>query len=150
MSYTTIEAKVLTLLQALAQYADAQVTRGDYSVLDIGYTQYCVIRPGPFEINRTGDWGMIGIDWTIYISLYERYTGDGTEFTNLETQRQNVIDMLNANPSLDGTTGVTLVLGRAPDVSAVYPVDSDTPQYLMQTIEARVHEEALSTTGEFA
>lgn len=150
MSYATIEAKVQTILQALAQYANAQVTRGDYSILDVGYTECCVLRPGPFEINRTGDWGQIGIDWTLYISIYERYIGDGTEFTNLNTQRQNVIDALNANPSLDGTVGVTLVLGRAADVSAVYPVDSDTPQYLLQTIQARVHEEVLLSTGEFA
>lgn len=150
MSYATIEVAVQTLLVALDQYAAAQVTRGDLRVLDAGYDEICVLRPGRFAARVAGDWGQKAYDWEMTAVLYQRYVGDGSEWTGLETQRQNVVDQLHQYPSLDGTAGVTDVLvRRAGEVSALYPRGSQVPDYLMQALTCVVHEEVLYTSGEF-
>jgi len=151
VSYATCEAAVQTLLRALDQYADAQVTRGDFRVLDAGYDLCCVLRPGPFTSRVAGDWGQKAYDWTIYVIIYQRYLGDGSEWTNLEAQRQNDVDQLHSYPSLNGTAGVTDVLVRqGGEIDGLYPEGSQTPDYLMQRMPCIVHEEVLYTSGEFA
>jgi hypothetical protein len=151
MSYASCESALQTLLQALDQYADPQVTRGDYDVLDGGYTQCCVLRPGPFTARESGDWGQNAYDWILDCTIYERWVGDGSEWTNLETQRQNVLDQVGAYPTLNGVSGVTRAAAeRAGEIAAVYPRGSDMPAWLMQTIRLQVHEEVVYSSGEFA
>jgi hypothetical protein len=151
MGYATCEAALQTILRALSQYADAQVTRGDYDVLDRGYTQCCVLRPGPVTVRQSGDWGQQRYAWTLDCTIYQRYVGDGSEWTNLESQRENVLDQIGAYPTLDGASGVVrAVAERAGEVAAVYPRDADVPAWLMQTIRLQVHEEVVHSGGEFA
>jgi len=150
MSYATCEGALRTILQALAQYADAQVARGDYAILDEGYTQCCVLRPGPFGARESGDWGQKAYDWTVDCTVYERYVGDGTEWTNLETQRQNVLDQVGAYPTLNAVNGVTRAMAeRGGEVAALYERGSEMPSWLMQTIRVQVHEEVVYSSGEF-
>ena len=150
MSYAVCEAALQTILRALEQYADAQVTRGDYAVLDEGYAQCCVLRPGPVTVRRSGDWGQVGYDWTIDCTIYERWVGDGTEWTNFQAQRENALDQIGAYPTLDAASGVTrAVAERAGEMGAVYPRDADVPAWLMQTIRVQVHEEVVYSDGEF-
>jgi len=152
MSYSTVEAAVQTLLQALAAFASADVTRGNYQVLDSGGDPYVVLTPGPFASGRTGDWAQVGYDWEVNGELFVRYVGDGSEWTNLETYRQSVVDCIGAYPTLNGVSGVTdamVTMGR--DVLAIRPENSQTPEWLVQPFVVRVHEEvSYDGSGEYA
>jgi len=149
MAYATIEAAVQTLLQALAQYTSDQVTRGDYRVLDSGVDEACVLRPGAFTVSGGGDYGQRTYGWLVYVQIFQRYTGDGSEWASLATQRQNVVDQLHEYPTVDGVAGVTeVVVTRGREPGATYPRGSDTPDYLTQVLELRVVEKRVHTLGE--
>jgi len=154
MGYETIEAGAATLLRALSRFADGDVTRGDFRVLDTGKnTHYVVLLPGPFEGADDGDYGQKRHVWTMYVKVFERYTGDGSEWTNLIATRQDVIDTFSANPTMGGVDGVTKVsIGRGGQVTSIYERGNpETPQFLQQQFEVRIWEkENYAGSGEFS
>lgn len=152
MSYATIEAAALSLLQALAQFDDDDVTRGDFRVLDRGSAPYAVLYPGPFEVRDYGDWSQKLFAWTMYCEIFEKWDGYGTCYTNLETTRQNVVDCFNENPSMNSTANVVYVIpGRGDELAYIFPRGGgDVPQFIMQRVAVTVHETAVYTGGEFA
>jgi len=152
MSYATIEAAVQTLLQALDNFASADVTRGDWRVLDSGGAPYAVLYPGPFAAAVGGDWGQHVIDWTVNCEVFERYLDNGTSETSLEATRQAVIDALLSYPTLNGVSGVTLVLPeRAEPIQYVYDESGGGPFFVMQRISILVVERTCADgSGEFA
>jgi len=152
MSYATIEAKVQTLLRALSLFDDADVTRGDYRVLDQVGGPYCVLTPGGFT--RSGAATSYGERksnfWTVTLDLFVRHWGDGTEFTNLQSNRQTIIDELDKyDPSLDSTTGVmyAVITGGDPP-RAVYD-EAGAAHWLMQRMSLEIHEKVSISGGEY-
>ena len=152
MSYAVIEAAVQTLLQALGQYGDADVTRGDWRVLDSGSGPYAVVYAGPFDVEEGGDWGQKVYAWTVYVEVFERYLDNGTSETNLETRVQNTVDQLCAYPTLDGASGVTLAMPvHADELRYVFDEQGGGPHFIMQRIAERVWERVqYAGSGEFA
>jgi hypothetical protein len=153
MGYLAIEAAALSLLQALSQFSDDDVTRGDFRVLDRGSAPYAVLYPGGFEVEDYGDWGEKLFRWTMYCEIFEKYLNDGTSYTDLQTTRQNVIDCFNANPSMNGTSGVIYVQAeRGEDLIYLYDEGGEwPPQFIMQRVAVMVHEVAnYDGSGEFA
>jgi hypothetical protein len=151
MSYSAIEARVQSLIQALATYDDEDVTRGDERVKDRGSPPYVVLTPGPFRCEPASRYGVQIMTWTVYLDLYTRYMGDGTEWTDLETYSQELVDTLGAYPTLNALTGVI----RAEVVSGgeVFEVEDEAgggPHFLAQRLVLRVSERAATTGGEYA
>lgn len=152
MSYSTIEAAAAVLLRALSNFDDADVTRGDYRVLDQGSPPYVVLLPGPFECVEAGDWGQKVYTWTMYAEVFERYLNGGSSETALETTRQAVIDCLCKNPTMNAVTGVTRVLPRrGAELRYLYDEQGGGPHFVMQRIEVEIEEVVGYTgSGEFA
>ena len=151
MAYATIEAAALALLQDLSQFDDDDVTRGNFRVLDRGSPPYAVLYPGGFEIEDYGDWGEKIFRWTMYCEVFERYLDDGSSYTSLEATRQNVVDVFNANPSMNGTSGVVYVMARrADDLRFIYDEGRGGPHFIMQRLAVVVHEVvSYDGSGEF-
>ena len=77
MSNATIRAKLQTLLRALTAFDAADVTLGDFRVLDRGSAPYAVIYPGGFEILERRDDGRVSlIAWRNYLEVFEDFVDD--------------------------------------------------------------------------
>lgn len=114
----TIQAALQTLIQALANFADADVTKGDFRVIGRGSAPYAIILPGSFRAKRSGDWSQVQFVWSHPIEVWDRFTGD--DYSGIVTARQAVVDQVNVYPTLDGTAGI----------SNAYAEASDRPRYL--------------------
>lgn len=120
MSDATIQAAIQTLIRAHASFASADVSLGDFRVLTTGTPPVAIIVPGPLRARRAGDWAQVNYTWTHYIEIWARFAAD--DYANLVTARQNVVDQINAYPTLNGTSGVTAATATA----------SDAPLFLWQ------------------
>jgi len=152
MSYATIEAQIQTLIQALGAFDDADVTRGDYRVLDAGSAPYVVLCPGAFSYRPAGDWAQVAYEWNTVVELFERYVGDGSEYTNLGTDIGTIVQQIAIYPSLDGLANVTRATVE-PDGGpiGIYLQESSVPQFLLQRLIVRTHEELVHDgSGEYA
>jgi len=152
VSYATIEAGLQGLLQGLERFASADVTRGDWRVLDREGSRCVVLYPGPFEVEEAGDYGQKWHFWTVYGDVFERYQDHGTSEQNFAATRQDVVDAINANPTLNGVSGVTMALARrGGELEYVYDRDGAGPFYVMQQIGIEGVEKVSSVgSGEFA
>ena len=150
MSYSAIEAEIQSLVQALDEFSDEDVTRGDYRVLDRGSPPYVVLLPGAFDRENWASPGGIKTDWIVAIDLFVRHWGDGTEQTNLETYRQAVIDQLDIYPRLEGLSGVQwCLLEGGEDPRPVYDEAGGGPHFLLQRMILRVTERVTVTGGDY-
>jgi hypothetical protein len=120
MSDATIQARLQTLLQALDNFADADVVLGDLRVLGRGSSPYAIIFPGPFRSERAGDWSQVVFVWSFLVEVWDRFTGDS--YTSIVAARQAVVDCIAKYPTLNGLSGVAHALVEA----------SDMPIYLWQ------------------
>jgi len=150
MSYATIAARAQSLIQALAAYDSTDVTRGDWRVLERGSPPYVVLRSGGF-INEFRTPTRRQRTWTILLELYERMVGDGTEETNLETSRQNLIVLFDQNPTLNAlsadVTGAHIEGGDEPVVAYQ---DKGGGVFLLQIMRLSVKEQYTVTGGQYA
>jgi len=152
MTYSTIEAAARGLLQDLSQFDDDDVTRGDFRVLDRGSPPYAVLYPGPVQIRDYGDWGEKLFVWTMHCEVFERYLDDGSSYTDLETTRQNVVELFNSRPTMGGVSNVIYVgVERGEALKFIYDRDGGGPHFIMQRLVVTVHETAnYAGSGEFA
>lgn len=111
MSDATIQAAIQTLIQALASFDDADVSLGDFRLLSTGTPPVAVVMPGSFRSSRVGDWAQVTYAWTHPVEIWERFAADS--YSNIVTAQQNVVDQINAYPTLNGTSGVTLSTATA-------------------------------------
>jgi len=152
LSYVTIQAKAQTLLQALSLFGDADVTRGDYRVLEQVGGPYCVLTPGGFK--RSGAATSYGEKksnfWDVTFDLFERHWGDGSEYDNLVADRQTMIDEMDKyDISLDGVSGVMYAaITKGDPVRTVYD-QAGAAHWLMQRMTLEVHEKVDIQGGEY-
>lgn len=147
-----VEAAVQTLLQAMTEFASADVTRGDYRRLDKGTNNIAVLTPGAFEQDGVGQAGARKSirNWSVVIDLFRKYVDDGTTWTNFEATRDALIVQLEKYPSLDSTAGVTLVtMDAGSDPAEVYDEDDNGPFFLFQRIRVAINERADLSGGEY-
>ena len=85
MSYSTVEARVQAIIQAMSGFADADVTRGDWRVLDQAGGPYCVLSRwqrlafGTRHGVKAVSYGAkVSRHHTIAIEVFESILGDGT------------------------------------------------------------------------
>lgn len=104
MSDATIQARVQTLIRAIEEFDDEDVTLGDFKVLDRGSSPYAVILPGPFSQEWLTHDGKVRITWSVGIDVAERFLNDS--YAPIVSARQLVKDQLDQYPKLNGLTGV--------------------------------------------
>lgn len=154
MSYATIQAAAQTLIQGLSAFSDTDVTLGDFDVLTLGSPPYVVLVPASFMHEEDGDGGQRITEWDMLVYLFVRYQTDSSEYANLITQRQSIMDLLDNYPTLDGTTDVLLALvTRARDPQEVFEQSAGSdasPAFLLQVLEVTIIEKTVATGGEYA
>jgi len=150
MSYATIVARAQSLIQALDTYADADVSLGDYRILESGSAPYVILRAGPLEnVFRTPTRRQR--TWTIMVELYERMVGDGTEEANLTANREELVVLFDKYPTLNSlsadVTGAQIIGGDEP-VIALHEKGGGI--WLMTILTLTVNEQYTVTGGEYA
>ena len=107
MSYEAMEDGLLTLIRAMPDYSSSNASQGKWDVLATGNTQAIVLMPGPLvsrEVMATPR--RISNLWEIEINLYLQFQTDISDIANLiRDKRQDLIDTLDAYPTLNGVTG---------------------------------------------
>lgn len=117
MSYDTIEAALLTQIQALGNYDTTNAYRGDWRQLGHGVTKAVVLVPGPFTQEDATLRNHTRIRWTADIELYVLWAGEqDTTLSTLRTERQSILDRINQYPYLGATSGVmgAIITGAGP------------------------------------
>jgi hypothetical protein len=150
----TIQAAIQTCIRAdSTNFTSANVTLGDARGLDKGLetANYVVIYPGASAGARSGDYGQITQVWEVPVVLFNRWKGD--DYSTHTAARDDVLDVINSNPTLDGTGGITNAwVSAMTRPQYLYPRSGgDVPTYVLTEFTVTVVCELLySNTGEFA
>jgi hypothetical protein len=149
-----LQGDLQTLLQALSAFDSADVTLGDYLVLDRGSPPYAVILPGPFTTGPEPNHAFGGETtriWTIYVEIIADFLTQS--YSQLNTTREAVIDKVLANQSL-GNTGTYYVSDAISggELFYIYPEGgADQPHFVVQRISIVIEDNKnYSGTGEFS
>jgi len=139
MSYTTVEAGVQAIIQGLSAFSNADVSLGDYRVLDSGGAPYVVLKPGRFE-HAPETFQDFWTEWTVNIELFVKFWGNGTEYTNIKTNMQAIVDAFDANTTLSVTGVVFAYISGGEEPKQVYDKDGNGPFFLLQTLTLQARE----------
>lgn len=127
MSYEAVEGRAQSLLQLLTSMfaTSAQVTRGDWGVLDSGVDRSAVLYPGAFEQRGSGSNGSVVYIWTVQLDLFQRWQAtDAATISAFIALRDAVIQHLQKYPSLNGLAGVYAV-GNIAGGETIYLFESE-------------------------
>ncbi len=144
MSYTNIEGALQTISQTLTSYfaVAAQVTRGDYGVLDAGYDYALVLYPGAYA--DTGYWAnnTIAREWTVHADLFQRVAGDDAgALQTFIALREAWLDTIHAYPRLNNLSGVQSVNAvRGDEPAWLFDDSNNGPFFIKQTFTLTVTE----------
>ena len=137
MSYATIEAALLTVIQKHADFLTTS-SRGDYRLLAKGLERAAILRFGAMRYKEITIAQVLYV-WTINVDLYVPWRGEiNTWLTQIETEKQKLIDTIVAWPQLSGTAGVIDVRLAAPSAPEA-PEVTDAP-FRGQTLIVEVDE----------
>lgn len=148
MSYSIVEAALLTVLRLHANYDSTNSARGDFRNLARGGARFVVLVPGSVPGREmVAHPRRISTTWEIVIQLFILYTGEAnTAFTNLASDRQDIMDHIDQYPTLNGTADVVHALitsAREPE-----PWSGEGRNYWQQDILCRVTEHVTVTIAE--
>lgn len=153
MSEATIQASIQDKLQAMADFADADVVIADWSILDgpISGAPYARIMPAEnFELRQ--DNATVTVDWEIPVVLYVAFTDWADSYAALLTLRQNVLDAFTGDNSALGVVAdeyamMERIATGSPIIEHYLAYNKDTnqpeglPVFLFQALAFGVHEE---------
>ena len=116
MSYDTIEAGALTVLQVLDAYSDDNSSRGDMRILGKGNDKNVVFFPGGFNRDIMGMSIRTTTEWEVLMRLFILYDGEiSSSWSAIRTDRQAIIEHFDKYPTLNGVSGVVhAFMHRAP------------------------------------
>jgi hypothetical protein len=143
-------ARLQTLLQALSEFADADVTQGNFRILDRGSAPYAVIYPGGFEVIQRSDSGReMVVRWRHYVEVFATFLDDS--YSNIEAAREAVLDQLHAYPQLNGLKGILRAyIESGEDLRFLYPPAGDIPAFVFVRLTHLAEEYVnYGGTGEF-
>jgi len=152
MGDAAIQGYLQGLLQATTTFDAADVTLGDFRVLDRGGTgSKAVILPGRIVSGaRSGDWSQVQLVWEHTIELFERFIDDS--YSDFVSARQVAVDVIGGNPTLGGHSEITGAhVGSATEPLYLYAEGGrEVPQFVFSRVVVRSVEEVLyAGTGEF-
>ena len=143
MSYATVEAALLTLIQGMTDYDTNNTSQSDYRILGHGKAQAVVLTPGAFTRSTASpQWHRTR--WTINIEMYSLFTGDiNTAGSTMRSKRQDIIDEIDKYPTLNDTSGV--VLARITGGSEYELWSIHSKQYWVQILTCEIEERTVIT-----
>lgn len=138
---------IQTLLQALSTFDKADVTQGDFRVLDRGSAPYAVIYPGGFEVvERADDGREMIVQWRHYVEVFATFLDD--DYGNIVNARAAAVNQLNKYPTLNGVTGILqAVVEGGEELQFLYPPGGDVPQFVFVRL-SHLAREYVSYEGE--
>ena len=154
MSYSTVEARVQTIIQAMANFADADVTRGDWRNLNQAGGPYCVLsrwqrlafgaRRG---VKAVSFGAKISKHHTIAIEVFERIMRDGTAWQ--ATTADAVMAELDKYFALNDLGNIVSAGVRRGPPPAVKKSKSGAAHWLVYLNFLEVHEWVTVTGGDY-
>ena len=138
MSSATIRAKLVSILQALALFDDADVTDSDWRVLDRGSSPYAVVytESAPETLDDQDEMGrQVLLRYATSIDVIAKWTPD--EQTAISTAMDAVYAQLRAYPQLEDLAGVLKAYPAADPAPFRYLYHSETdaqPQFAIVTL----------------
>lgn len=146
MSYSSVEDALKTLLQAVSGFGSANVTEGDYRVLGTGQAKVMILQPGAFRRTNLAP-GIQETEWTVNIELYIPFQDEiSTVASSIRTERQAIIDKIDANPTLSRTVGVLLGAIEAGDEPEIWAVGSR--RWWRQMLRVTIKESTTTASAE--
>jgi len=117
MAYADVEAALLTVIRKTNEFGATNSDRGDERILARGNQKVCILRFGGHRILHDAFPNQHAFGWIVNVDLWFKNRGE-ISFYNRDIAEtvQNVLAKILAYPTLDSTSGVTLVqLGDASD-----------------------------------
>jgi hypothetical protein len=149
-NYNTVEAAVLTLIQAISTVSSDDITRGDYSVMDSGRDNIAVITPGAIDQPDARS-RMSYYEWDVLIDVIRRYIDDGSTSVSFIQWRDSIMTQLESYPTLDGVTGVLRTRIRTEgDPDDIFDDDDAGPFFKVQRLRLTITQRIDLTGGEYA
>jgi hypothetical protein len=145
VSYDTIEAALQTILRYdTTTFANsAQVSRGDWRIMDSGRSPLAVLYAGAYAENDTDTTlTEFSVTWTVKLDLILKYTDETTRVTFAQ-KRDTVLEQIMKYPMLHALASATAKLGRITsdgDPLPIFDKDGNGPFFLMQTFSIPVSE----------
>lgn len=148
-----IQTALQAALKSIPALADSSglshVTLANPKVLDMGLACSAIIWPGGVQ---SGDASACQVTrtWDVPFDIFVRYSDDAATHAALTQLRDDVVDLLDTNPTL-GMADVTLAeLSTAADPDEVKDSAGGGPYFLMQSFRLKIIERVALTGGEYA
>lgn len=146
MTYASAEASLLTRIQACTGFSSTNTARGSLALLNSGASDhYAILRRGPSEIEWITLKAYTG-HYTCMVQIWQRYTDDGTTYTNLLAYIDNILAILTY-PHLAGGLEDSSI-GAIGEVEEMWGNAGDGPFWLRCQIEVRFDDTTIVTFAE--
>jgi len=150
MSDVLIQGYIQTLIRAHASFADADVSLGNFRILDRGSSPYAVVLPGRIVSGaRSGDWAQVQLVWEHPVEIFERFLMDS--YADFCAARQAVVDVIGKNPTLGGHAEISnSYISAGAALAYLYRDNGDVPTFVLGALTIRTVEEvSYAGAGEF-
>lgn len=130
MTYSVVEALILTRLQGMTAFNSGNSSRGKWGMLNSGRAdQYAILRPGARVRDKISTLTVRDTYQTV-IELWQRYKDDGETMTDLETLVDNVTAEIDKYRRGGDTTNLISKM-RVPEVREFLQIGPpDGPDWL--------------------
>ncbi len=107
MSYETVEAGLLKVIRKADKFNASNSSAGDYRILGKGTRQAVVLNPGPFRKEVSAAPRRMAWTWNVNMELFIPFREElSVVASDLRVLRQALMDIIDAYPHLDDTSGV--------------------------------------------
>lgn len=150
MSYATIESALATILRTATGFDTTNVVIGHFRPL-ANKKESVSLTPGAISGRRSEGNRTVTTDWVVQIQYFVKATDHANVedvYATIIAGRQKLIDVVDQNPTLNGTAGV--VIARITDADEPDWLQSGRSYIWEQMLRCTIRETALLTGGEFS
>jgi hypothetical protein len=151
MSYEAITDSLVTVLQAMTRFANADVAKGDDRILGHGKADCLLLYPGPFTIDEEAQNREDRV-WTVYIDYFRRVSKNpGADWILFGTSRDDLINTIRKYPNISQSTSFIKEVEVSSKGDAVYVFDEygKGPFFIVQRISIAITESVAVTGGDY-
>jgi len=146
-----IAQAIQAILQGTTRFPDANVTIGDYRILNMGVNEAAIITPGAVPGNEEDGQNRQLVTWHTLVDLFERDQQDGTAWVDFYQERDDVIGTLQRYPNLNQTAVEIVAYGISADgdPAQIKSKDNAGPLWIVQTLRIEITERVVVSGGDF-
>ena len=154
MSYEALTDDLVSVIQGMARFANADVTKGDDRILGHGKTDCVILYPGPFRIEEEGEisQGREDYIWTVYVDLFQRVkTNPGADWVLFGAARDDLITTLRKYPNLAQSAIFVkeVAVNASNPPQYVFNEQGQGPYFIVQRIVAEIVENTTASGGDY-